>query len=309
MTKLSATIVPKWMGVLGEWKKKNGVLQFLGKGLPATAGQQSLVIGIAASSVTRFTEGKVQATVRFSDTTKPGGHTAGIILGFKSLGETFYYAEFGDTCGFSVSTYVPGLFRPLVRNESSPLSADTDYTLEAHLRGRFVELHVDGVKVAEATLPDQPPGYQVALIASGITPVSFSKTSVTIEAPRAFIATQFTEPFDRIWDTVIRKAAEDEGFNPIRIDEVAGPNPVLADIKRHVSEAAVVIAEITPLNANVFYEVGYADALRKPLILLAQKGTRLPFDVQGYRTVFYEDVIGGEVKLSKDLRKQLKVIL
>ena len=63
------------------------------------------------------------------------------------------------------------------------------------------------------------------------------------------------------------------------------------------------------MNANVFYEVGYADALKKPLILLAQKGTKLPFDVQGYRTVFYEDVIGGEVKLSKDLCKQLKVIL
>jgi len=55
--------------------------------------------------------------------------------------------------------------------------------------------------------------------------------------------------------------------------------------------------------------VGYADALKKPLILLAQAGTKLPFDIQGYRTVFYEDVIGGEVKLAENLRKQLKVIL
>jgi hypothetical protein len=48
-------------------------------------------------------------------------------------------------------------------------------------------------------------------------------------------------------------------------------------------------------------------ALKKPLILLAQAGTKLPFDIQGYRTVFYEDVIGGEVKLAENLRKQLKV--
>jgi len=309
MSKPSAALVPKWVGVLGAWENRNGLLRFLGKGRSATAGNDPLVIGIAASSVTRFTEGKIVVTVQFADTAKPGGHTAGIILGFKSLSEPFYYAEFGDTCGFSISTYVPGLFRPLVRNEASQLINDADYTLEARLRGRFVELHVGGVKVAEATLPDQPAGHQIALIASGITPIAFKNISVSVERPRAFIATQFTEPFDRIWDTVIRKAAEDEGFSPIRIDEVAGPNPILADIKRHVSEAAVVIAEITPLNANVFYEVGYADALKKPLILLAQKGTKLPFDVQGYRTVFYDDVIGGEVKLSKDLRKQLKVIL
>jgi hypothetical protein len=57
------------------------------------------------------------------------------------------------------------------------------------------------------------------------------------------------------------------------------------------------------------YEVGYADALNKPLIILAQKGTTLPFDIRGYRVVFYEDVIGGEIELAANLRKQLKAIL
>ncbi len=269
---------------------------------------EGLVIGIAASNIERFTEGEVQTTVRFSDVTARG-HTAGVILGFKSLNEPFFYAEFGDTCGFSISTYVPGLFRPLVRHEASPIQAEVPYTIRTRLIGRVTELRVNDVKVAEAILPDQPAGHQVALIASGITPVTFANIAVTVERPRAFVATQFTAPFDRIWDQVIRRAADAEGFNPIRIDEVAGPNPVLAEIKRHVAEAAVVIAEITPLNANVFYEVGYADALNKPLILLAQAGTKLPFDIQGYRTVFYEDVIGGEVKLAENLRKQLKAIL
>jgi hypothetical protein len=72
---------------------------------------------------------------------------------------------------------------------------------------------------------------------------------------------------------------------------------------------AVVIAEITPLNANVFYELGFADALNNPLVILAQAGTKLPFDIQGYRVVFYEDIIGGEVELLNNLRKQLRVLL
>lgn len=58
------------------------------------------------------------------------------------------------------------------------------------------------------------------------------------------------------------------------MDKVAGPSPILADIKRYVAEAAVVVAEITPLNPNVFFEIGYADALQKPLILIAQKGLK-----------------------------------
>jgi hypothetical protein len=302
-------LVPtKWMGVLGEWASDNASLRFLGRARSLTAESDQLVIGIAASNIERFTEGEIEVTVQFADVTTRQ-HTAGIILGFKSVMEPFFYTEFGDTCGFSISTYVPGLFRPLVRNQASPLQAGIQYKIRALLRGRVAELRVNEVKVAETTLPDQAAGHQVALIASGTTAVSFENIIVAVAKPRAFVATQFTATFDRIWDQVIRNAAEAEGFNPIRIDEVAGPNPILADIKRHVAEASVVIAEITPLNANVFYEVGYADALNKPLILLAQAGTKLPFDIQGYRTVFYEDVIGGEIKLTENLRKQLKAIL
>ncbi|HET6609813.1 MAG TPA: recombinase family protein [Rhodopila sp.] len=36
----------------------------------------------------------------------------------------------------------------------------------------------------------------------------------------------------------------------------------IEDIQQQIREARLVIAEITPQNANVYYEVGYADALR-----------------------------------------------
>ncbi len=66
---------------------------------------------------------------------------------------------------------------------------------------------------------------------------------------------------------------------------------------------AVVIAEITPSNPNVYYEVGYADALNKPLILIADRKEGLkPLDVRGYRTIFFEDSIGGKNKIENDFR-------
>ena len=304
-----ANVPPKWIGVMGEWEPEDQGIRFLGKGTSMVAGAEPFPVGIAAGDVERFTEGEIVGTVRFLDV-KGLQHTAGIILGFRSPRDPFYYAEFGDTCGFSISAYLPaGLYYPLARNQSSQLLADSPYNFKVILRGRFAELRVNGVKVVEAVLPDEPAGHQLALLASGHTPVIFEHLLVNRALPRAFVATEFTTPFNRIWNTVIRKAAAEEGFNPIRIDEVAGPNPILAEIKRHITEAAVVIAEITPLNANVFYELGFADARNKRLVILAQKGVTLPFDIRGYRVVFYDDVIGGEIELTKNLRNQLRAAL
>ena len=41
---------------------------------------------------------------------------------------------------------------------------------------------------------------------------------------------------------------------------------IIADIERQILDSQVVIADITPQNPNVYYEVGYAHALRKPTI-------------------------------------------
>ena len=77
----------------------------------------------------------------------------------------------------------------------------------------------------------------------------------------------------------------------------------------------VVIAEISPAggelnnyNPNVFYELGYAHALGKPTILLARRGSKLPFDINSYRVVFYDDTIGGKAEVEENLRKHLAAI-
>jgi nucleoside 2-deoxyribosyltransferase len=108
---------------------------------------------------------------------------------------------------------------------------------------------------------------------------------------------------------VIYPRAEALGLNVVRIDEVAGPGIVFEDIKRQIAEAKIVIAEITAPNQNVFYELGYAHALNKPTILLAQRGKELPFDIRSYRVIFYDDSIGGKPTLERSLQKHLEAIL
>ena len=69
------------------------------------------------------------------------------------------------------------------------------------------------------------------------------------------------------------------------------------------------MAEITPPNQNVFYELGYAHALAKPTILLAERGKQLPFDISGYRVLFYDNTIGGKNQVEDGLKKHLTAIL
>jgi hypothetical protein len=80
---------------------------------------------------------------------------------------------------------------------------------------------------------------------------------------------------------------------------------------RLAEQAHAVVAEISTPNPNVFYELGYAHALRKPAILLfrRQEGEAMPFDVSGYRAIFYDDTIGGKKGVERSLEQHLKAIL
>ena len=64
----------------------------------------------------------------------------------------------------------------------------------------------------------------------------------------------------------------------------------------------MIIAELSDHNPNVFYEVGWAHALNRTTVLLARKGTSLPFDVSHINTISYTSIKDLEEKLTVRLR-------
>jgi hypothetical protein len=44
-------------------------------------------------------------------------------------------------------------------------------------------------------------------------------------------------------------------------------------------------------------------------ILLAERGKQLPFDISGYRVLFYDNTIAGEKQVEDGFRKHLTAIL
>jgi len=72
---------------------------------------------------------------------------------------------------------------------------------------------------------------------------------------------------------------------------------ITASIVRSLAEADVVVVDITGRNPNVFLELGVRYALRsKVTVLLAQTGTRVPFDIKGYRYIEYNHFRPAEVR-------------
>jgi predicted nucleotide-binding protein len=52
----------------------------------------------------------------------------------------------------------------------------------------------------------------------------------------------------------------------------------------------LIIADVSQQNPNVFYELGFAHALRKPTILLfnSKSGSGLPSDLDGLQYIAYD---------------------
>jgi hypothetical protein len=55
-----------------------------------------------------------------------------------------------------------------------------------------------------------------------------------------------------------------------------------------ILEAKVLLAELTTRNANVFYELGLAHAIGKPIVLISETMNDIPFDLQSLRVILYD---------------------
>ena len=239
---------------------------------------------------------------------------ARIIFGWDPLTKRHYSAGFGgwnalySVEAFSSSPTASG-YAPIVTfGDPANLNRDEDYEIAVVVAGSMVRLLVDGVIVTDAELPTPLVGRQTGLMARGISPIQFTDFVSVPETPTAFVVMKFDEPYNTLYNEVIAPVCSEEGFDAVRADEFSGPGVIIEDIVQSIRDAAIVIAEITPVNANVFYELGYAHATAKPTILLAERGQTLPFDVSGWRCVFYDNTIGGKSDVEEDLRRHLQAI-
>lgn len=90
---------------------------------------------------------------------------------------------------------------------------------------------------------------------------------------------------DLVLSSLIEPALVELGLRAVRADGISKPGLITGQVMDHVSRAALVIADLSFGNPNVYYELALRHATRKPAVQLIRTSDKLPFDVGQYRTV------------------------
>jgi hypothetical protein len=130
-----------------------------------------------------------------------------------------------------------------------------------------------------------------------------------------FVLMPFLPELQGFYEHVVKRTVEECGFTCERADNfAAGQTDIVDDIWVAINEARFLIVDLTGQNANVYYELGIANALGKRVIAIHKQpsdGTAvsLPFDVRTRRATFYEDSASGIVAFTAELRRNIESIL
>ena len=117
--------------------------------------------------------------------------------------------------------------------------------------------------------------------------------------------------FDSYYLEVYVPAIEAAGFVARRADDLYRPGNIVNDIWTYTKEATVLLADLTDKNPNVFYELGLAHAITKPVVLITASMEDVPFDLRSLRVIEYNKNIHnwGELlkgKITKALQETIE---
>lgn len=123
-----------------------------------------------------------------------------------------------------------------------------------------------------------------------------------------FVVMPFSEDLDDLFYYGIVRAIEACGCSCRRVDQVEFTGTIIQEIHSLIKSSRIIIAEVTKPNPNVYYEVGYANAHNKTVILLTSDIHSAAFDVRGFNHIIYKKIKDLEAALTQRLSALLKPV-
>ena len=139
---------------------------------------------------------------------------------------------------------------------------------------------------------------------------------------KCFVIQPFdNDKFDKRFVDIFKPAIEKSGFEAYRIDKDLSVRIPIDEIEKNISDSSICFAEITTDNPNVWYELGYAFACNKDVVMVCseERNGKFPFDIQHRHIITYktssksdfenlEDTITRKINAYKSKQKTVKAI-
>ena len=111
-----------------------------------------------------------------------------------------------------------------------------------------------------------------------------------LDNKRAFVAMWFHESMNDYYENGIKKALEEAGYLPVRIDLQDFNEKICDEIIAEIKRCKFLVSDFSGQRGGVYYEAGFAKGLGRPVIFTVKKDDveQLHFDTRQYNHIVYD---------------------
>jgi hypothetical protein len=118
--------------------------------------------------------------------------------------------------------------------------------------------------------------------------------------------------FDKRYDDILIPAIKAAGLTPYRVDRDPAVSIPIDKIEDEIRRSDICLADISANNPNVWFELGYAFAAGKEVVMVSEFGSqpKFPFDIQHRSVTQYKtDAPSDFEELKNTIIRRLKALL
>jgi len=122
------------------------------------------------------------------------------------------------------------------------------------------------------------------------------------ESTEVFVLMPLKREYENIYLKVLKPVIESLGYQVSKADKNLKSGVIIEQIYESIRNASLIVADVSGRNPNVFYELGYANALGKRYVIITRSRRDIPFDIEHLRYFKYRPG-SNEERLKERFRK------
>ena len=125
-----------------------------------------------------------------------------------------------------------------------------------------------------------------------------------------FVIMPFDEPYYARFDSTYKPGIEAAGLRAYRVDKDRTARKLVDFIHKKIEAAHVCFAEISTDRPNVWYELGYARACGKQIVLVCEESRNIfPFDLEKMRILRHSSKSGKDFdELKREITEEIRTV-